>query len=209
MTISSPAFADSAKIPDSSRSAQPTNVSPALQWGDAPAGTVSFTLILHDLDPRPARGVDVFTHWLLWNIRRPTTHLNEAASAMAEAPDGTRQIVTAAAIGGPASAIAVRVPPAGPAHHYVFEIFALDIKLTVLPAGTRADVMKAMDGHVLGHGVLLGCSANKWRWRPAPVSAFTGSSPPSVRAGWRGLPREGHAPRPRRRDQDSPSHLAF
>jgi hypothetical protein len=44
----------------------------------------------------------------------------------------------------------------GPYHHYSFELFALDTKLTLGPTATRADVLAAMNGHILGKGVLVG-----------------------------------------------------
>ena len=44
----------------------------------------------------------------------------------------------------------------GPYHHYTFSLYALDIKLTLGADATRADVSKAMDGHILGKGVLVG-----------------------------------------------------
>lgn len=45
---------------------------------------------------------------------------------------------------------------AGPYHHYTFELFALDTKLDLGPDATRVDVLKAMDGHILGKAVLVG-----------------------------------------------------
>jgi hypothetical protein len=50
----------------------------------------------------------------------------------------------------------------GPYHHYTFELFALDAKLTLGPDATQADVMKAMDGHILMKGVLVGRFHRRW-----------------------------------------------
>jgi phosphatidylethanolamine-binding protein (PEBP) family uncharacterized protein len=47
-------------------------------------------------------------------------------------------------------------PPDAKPHHYHFELFALDSKLTLGPDATRPDVLKAMEGHILGKGVLVG-----------------------------------------------------
>jgi len=51
-------------------------------------------------------------------------------------------------------------PATGPPHHYTFEIFALDTKIDIQPAGdafeTRANVMKAMQGHIIGRAVFMG-----------------------------------------------------
>ncbi len=157
MKLTSPAFADAARIPEKfGCSAQPANVSPALQWSDVPAGSLSLTLILHDLEPRPAKGVEDFLHWMLWNIPATASQLPEGVAATPEQPDGTRQAVSQGRNGGPAIGFRSPCPPPPLPHHYVFELFALDTKLDVPPSGTRADVMKAMDGHVIGHAVLVG-----------------------------------------------------
>jgi hypothetical protein len=47
-------------------------------------------------------------------------------------------------------------PPAGPYHHYTFELFALDTKLDLGADASRADVLNAMQGHIIGKGVLVG-----------------------------------------------------
>jgi len=67
-------------------------------------------------------------------------------------PDGTIQARNRRVAGyiGPGA------PAYGPLHHYTFEIFALDAKLDLGPDATRADLMKAMDGHVLAKGILVG-----------------------------------------------------
>ena len=52
--------------------------------------------------------------------------------------------------------IMVTAPAVGPHHHYTIELFALDTKLDLGPDATRADVLKAIDGHILGKGVLVG-----------------------------------------------------
>jgi phosphatidylethanolamine-binding protein (PEBP) family uncharacterized protein len=73
----------------------------------------------------------------------------------AERPDGSRQISASGPVyRGPGA------PATGPMHHYTFEIFALDTKLDVPAAAdafeTRVNVMKAMQGHILGKAVYVG-----------------------------------------------------
>jgi hypothetical protein len=143
LTLTSPAFADSATIPTKYTCAVRAGaVSPPLEWSDAPRGTVSFAVIVHDLEPRPARGLDDVLHWMIWNI-----------------PATARQL--AENVPQAASGIAYRGPcaPVGQPHHYVFELFALDRKLDAAAGAMRADLMKAMDGHVVGHAVLVGLFA--------------------------------------------------
>jgi Raf kinase inhibitor-like YbhB/YbcL family protein len=137
-------------------SAGDTAVSPQLAWSNVPANTVSFTLIVHDMEPRPGRGVDDILHWMVWGIPATTTQLAEnVPNTSATLPDGSIQGNGNAQ--GPNFGYRPPCPPAGPpAHHYAFELFALDQKVD-LPAGAgRADVLNSMAGHVLGHAVLMG-----------------------------------------------------
>ena len=157
MRLTSTAYKDSTPIPIKfTCSAQPSAVSPALQWSDVPRETVSFVLIFHDLEPRPRRGFEDNLHWMLWNIPASVTQLSEGVPANAELPDGTRQLISQQAgnnVGyrGPCPPQNVPLP-----HHYVFDLFALDVKLDLPATATRADVQKAIDGHIAGHAVLAG-----------------------------------------------------
>jgi phosphatidylethanolamine-binding protein (PEBP) family uncharacterized protein len=70
-------------------------------------------------------------------------------------PDGSYQIsATGPVYRGPGA------PATGPMHHYMFELFALDTKLDVQPSGdafeTRTNIVKAMQGHILGKAVFGG-----------------------------------------------------
>jgi Raf kinase inhibitor-like YbhB/YbcL family protein len=137
--------------------AGPEAVSPALQWMQPPRGTESFALIVHDMEPRPRKGVDDILHWMVWNMPASANQLPEGVSpASADLPDGSHQTNGFA---GQAGNFGYR-PPCPPqdvpvAHHYAFEIFALDQKLDLPAAATRADLLKAMDGHIAGHAALV------------------------------------------------------
>jgi Raf kinase inhibitor-like YbhB/YbcL family protein len=149
--LSSASFTDGGVIPDKYTQASPAPVSPELHWVNTPAGTQSFTLILHDPDAAPQRKSDDVLHWMMFNIPGTATALPEGIDASTERPDGS---VQAKNIGG-------KVGFMGPGsrnvyHHYTFELYALDIKLALGPDATRADVLKAMDGHILGKGVVEG-----------------------------------------------------
>ena len=151
------AFEDGGVIPDKyTQKAGPMAVSPELKWSQVPMGTQSFVLLFHDPEPvlNKSSKIDV-THWLAWNIPGTSTGLPENV-AQGELPDGTRQVsLRGNAYMGPGA-------PAGPYHHYTFELYALDIKLEVpqetpqQAAQTRNAVIDAMDGHVLGKAVLVG-----------------------------------------------------
>jgi Raf kinase inhibitor-like YbhB/YbcL family protein len=131
-------------------------VSPALAWSQAPEGVVSFVLLVHDLDAAVGDGTEDVLHWLVWNIPGTATGVPEGVAQGPTRPDGSRQIsVSGPYYRGPGT------PANGPAHHYVFELFALDAMVPVAPTGaspaeTRAAVMAAMSGHVRGKAVYTG-----------------------------------------------------
>ncbi|MBZ5642440.1 MAG: YbhB/YbcL family Raf kinase inhibitor-like protein [Acidobacteriia bacterium] len=132
-------------------------VSPALQWVQPPRGTMSFALIVHDMEPRPRKGVDDILHWLVWNMPAIASALPQGVSpASSDLPDGSHQTNGFAGQGGN---FGYR-PPCPPqdvpvAHHYAFELFALDQMMELPDKATRADLMKAMDGHIAGHASLV------------------------------------------------------
>lgn len=179
MTLDSPAWPDGGPIPIVHTQAG-RDVSPALSWSGAPEGVVSYVLVVRDLDQLvPATGEDTL-HWLVWNLPATTTSLAEGMAqgntwptpgagggggvgAPRPPTDGPRQIsATGPTYRGPAA------PASGPAHHYAFEIYALDIWIDVSPFGQspatmRSAVTAAMTGHVRGKGVRVGLFR-----RPAP-----------------------------------------
>ncbi len=134
--------------------AGPAAVSPDLHWMNPPRDTASFVLIVHDMEPRPRKGVDDILHWMVWNIAPTATQIPEAVpNSTQQLPDGSMQTN-----GNPGQGnVGYRppCPPAGPSHHYAFELFAVDQKLDLPETATRADVLKAMDGHILGHAALI------------------------------------------------------
>ena len=145
-TLSSTAFNNDANIPSRyTCDAGTQNPSPVLSWKDAPAGTQSFVLIMHDPDAPMPGG---FTHWVLFDVPASTTQLPEGfqpGSVGVSGNSGFRR----AGYGGPC-------PPSG-VHHYHFTLSALDTASLGLQAGaTKADVEKAMQGHVLGTAELVG-----------------------------------------------------
>jgi Raf kinase inhibitor-like YbhB/YbcL family protein len=155
MTLTSTAWPDGAPIP-AKYSQGGGDVSPALTWSNAPETAASFVLIVHDLDAATAPGTDDLLHWLVWNIPGSARALPEHVPQGATLPDGSRQISAT----GP-NYRAPAAPAAGPAHHYVFELFALDTTIDVpavgaSPSQTRAAIVQAMAGHVRGKGVYTG-----------------------------------------------------
>ena len=161
MTLTIPGFPDGGQIPvkfsQAAEGAAPgEGTSPAMTWANVPAGTQSFVLHMHDLDVARNKTTDDQAHWVVWNIPGTATGLPEGVP---QAVHNSPMAAIRSARRDPCIAV-LAPPPTGPMHHYMFEIFALDTKLEVQPAAdafeTRAAVMKAMQGHILGKAVYGG-----------------------------------------------------
>jgi Raf kinase inhibitor-like YbhB/YbcL family protein len=160
MTLTIPGFADGGQIPvkfsQAAEGAAPgEGTSPAMTWANVPAGTVSFVLHMHDMDVARNKTTDDQAHWVVWNIPGTATGLPEGVRKGPQLPDGSYQIsATGQVYRGPGA------PATGPQHHYMFELYALDTKVDVQPTAdafeTRANVLKAIQGHVLGKAVYGG-----------------------------------------------------
>ena len=155
MTLTTSAWPDGGQIPAKYTQAG-DQVSPPLTWSNVPDNIASFVLIVHDVDAAIGNGTDDILHWMLWNIPGATRSLAEGVQQGTQLADGTRQISASGPYyRGPGAAAG------GPAHHYVFELFALDAPLDVPAVGasppqTRAAVVAAMAGHVRGKAVYTG-----------------------------------------------------
>jgi Raf kinase inhibitor-like YbhB/YbcL family protein len=154
MTLTTPAFPDGDPIPARYTQAG-EQISPKLDWTNTPPGTQSFLLHMHDPDVARNKTTDTQVHWLVWNIPGTATGLPEGVPKGADLPDGSHQTSASGPVyRGPGA------PANGPPHHYTFEIYALDTKLDITPGAdafeTRAAVMKAVQGHILGKAVYVG-----------------------------------------------------
>jgi Raf kinase inhibitor-like YbhB/YbcL family protein len=150
--LMSSAYTEGSMIPTQYSCADPNATSPALQWSNPPAAAVSFAVIMHDTDAAPAKGTMDVTHWIFWGV--PASSTSVAAGIKPDSsPDGIVQGVNIRKVNGYQPPCP---PPGATPHHYIFEIYALDTKLD-LPAGSaRADLLKAMDGHVVGKAAYFG-----------------------------------------------------
>ena len=156
LTLTSPAFTDLQLLPAKYGCAGGNNVSFPLAWANAPAATQSFVVVVLDIDLRMARGHLAPSHWVLWNIPATVTSLPEGVPAVPELPDGSRQTVTAGRNGAPGVAFRAMCPPAPTMHHYSIELYALDTKLDAVASGASlTDVYAALDGHVIGHQIMV------------------------------------------------------
>jgi len=156
MTLATTAWADGSSIPIKYTQAG-DQASPPLSWSSVPEGVASFVLLVHDVDAVAGNGTDDILHWLVWNIPGAVRSLPERVPQAPQMPDGMRQIsATGPSYRGPGAS------SAGPAHHYMFELFALDVAsldvpaVGASPAQTRAAVAASMAGHVRGKAVYVG-----------------------------------------------------
>lgn len=149
LAVSSNAFAGNAMLA-ARYSEYADGVSPPLAWS-AVSGAKSYAIIMEDPDA-PQKP---FVHWLAWNIPASVTSLPEGLQEQPRLtePEGVLQgRTTRGSIGyyGP------RPPVGDPAHHYHFQVFALDTVLSLPFGSDRDQLLKAMQGHVLGKGELMG-----------------------------------------------------
>jgi hypothetical protein len=130
---------------------QGDDAAPPLAWSDPPAGTRSLALIVDDPDaPDPRAPKTTWVHWVLYNLPAAARALPEGATA-AELPPGTREGLNdwqSPGYRGPC-------PPIG-RHRYFFKLYALDAELPDLRQPKKAQLEKAMHGHVLAEAQLVG-----------------------------------------------------
>lgn len=123
------------------------NISPPLAWAGVPSNAKSLVLIADD----PDAPVGTWVHWVVFNIPSAVRELPEAIAPIETLSTGGTQGKSSfgkIGYGGPC-------PPSG-AHRYFFKIYALDTELNLRSASTKDDVVKAMDGHVIAEGQLMG-----------------------------------------------------
>jgi len=122
--------------------------SPELHWSKPPAGTKSVALIADDPDA-PA---GTWVHWVLFNLPADTQNLPEGVPKSESLESGALQGTNdfgKIGYGGPC-------PPPGKPHRYFFKLYALDGKLNLKAGAKKADVERAMKGHVLAQGETVG-----------------------------------------------------
>lgn len=149
LTLTSTAFEDGAPIPID-YTCDGNDHSPPLRWSDAPAGTRSFALIMHD--PDAPRGD--FTHWVLFNVPADSQKIPEGAGAggagQGAGEPGTNDFGKLG-YGGPCP------PPGHGRHRYLFDLYALDLdQLALEPGAKREEVEDALRQHTLGQARLTG-----------------------------------------------------
>jgi Raf kinase inhibitor-like YbhB/YbcL family protein len=150
LSLKSPAFSHLGEIPKR-YTCEGSDVSPPLAWSGVPDGTESLALVVDDPDaPDPKAPKMTWVHWVLYNLPSTAGALPEAV-APETLPPGTIEGLNdwnKPGYGGPC-------PPIG-RHRYFHKLYALDTVLTGLESPTKAQLLKAMEGHVLAQAELVG-----------------------------------------------------
>jgi Raf kinase inhibitor-like YbhB/YbcL family protein len=154
------AFPDGGIVPPKYVSANNgQSVLPGFKISNAPAGTVAYAVIFHDLDVSLQNGTGDVLHWMAWNIPASANGWPEG-SLPAGSVQGNNMRGQANYMGPGA--------PAGPRyHHYVFELYALNANLDLPPTASRDDLLKALQGKVVAKAAYVG----RFRAGEAPAPA--------------------------------------
>jgi len=156
LSLFSPAFDDGQEIPVNFTD-EAEDISPPLEWSNVPDGTREFAMICEDPD---APQSEPFVHWVVYNISPTTTQLPEGLLPVErlDAPIRADQGINSfgkLGYNGP-------MPPRGHGvHRYLFKIYALDTELGLAPGASKSALLKAMEGHLLNEGLLIGVFERK------------------------------------------------
>jgi hypothetical protein len=144
--VTSPAFSEGNPIPKK-YTCDGEDVSPPLAWSGLPAGTQSLALIADD----PDAPVGTWVHWVIFNLPHTLTGLSEGIAKTPTVEGGIQgnNDFRKVGYGGPC-------PPRGKPHRYFFKLYALDTSLALEAGASKADVERAMQGHILAQGQLMG-----------------------------------------------------
>ncbi len=146
IVLTSPAFKEGEAIPKQ-YGCKGVDISPPLQWSNIPEKTKTLALIVDD----PDAPMGTWVHWVFFNIPTSATGLPENVPTKDALADGAVQgknDFRNYGYGGPC-------PPGG-THRYFFKLYALDTALQLKAGCTKAELLKAMAGHILAEGQLMG-----------------------------------------------------
>ncbi len=146
--LASAAFRNGGELDPSFTADEEDAVAPPLEWTAPPPGSLEVVLVVEDPD---APADKPFCHWLVWGMPGQKGQILEG-----EIP----QRVGKNSFGN--SEWLLPDPPTGAdPHDYVFQLFALDLPLTLMPGATREELVAAMEGHVTALALLTGTYARE------------------------------------------------
>ncbi|MCV0382349.1 MAG: YbhB/YbcL family Raf kinase inhibitor-like protein [Erythrobacter sp.] len=133
--LSSAAFSDGGELDPSFTAIEEFAVAPPLEWTAPPPGSQELVLVVEDLD---APGDKPVLHWLVWGLAPQKGALLEGEAPPRAGKNGQGN-----------SEWLLPDPPLGEEHRYAFQLFAVDLPLTLMPGAEYEDVAKNLRGHVL------------------------------------------------------------
>ena len=147
LTLTSDSFRQGENIPEQF-TCSGSNISPAMSWGKLPPNTRSLALLVTDPDSL----FGSYVHWILYNLPPEPKNIAQGIPPNEALPNGARQAMNS----GDAIGYTGPCPPGNSIHRYVFTLYALDAMLSPPPPVDRKQLVKAMEGHVLATGQLMG-----------------------------------------------------
>ncbi len=148
-SLASPAFADGAELDPCFTAQEEDAVAPPLEWNAPPPGTQELVIIVEDADSAKDGSDTPACHWLVWGLPAQKGKLLEGEVPPRVGKNALKN--SEWLLPDPKSDDA--------AHDYVFQIYALDLPLTLMPGAGREELVAAMRGHVIGAAVLTGTYA--------------------------------------------------
>ena len=150
--LSSAAFSNGGELDPSFTACEEFAVAPPLEWTAPPPGSQELVLVVEDLD---APGDKPVLHWLVWGLAPQKGQLLEGESPPRTGKNGQGN-----------SEWLLPDPPLGEEHRYAFQLFAVDLPLTLMPGVGYDEVAKHLKGHVTGAAILTarfeGHEVEKW-----------------------------------------------
>ena len=143
LSLLSDAFIENAFIPQE-YTCVGANISPKIEWQNAPSDTESFALIMDD----PDAPMGTWVHWIMFDIPSDVNDLNQDINLQSKNAKFGKNSWNKDEYGGPC-------PPSG-THRYFFKLYALDAKLNLPQGSTKSQLEQAMAGHILDQAVLMG-----------------------------------------------------
>jgi len=143
--ITSKVFDEGEPIPDK-YACKGLNISPPLDW-EVVSGTAKYAIICEDPDAPSG----TWTHWVIFNLPGEKNSIQEWIMDREEQKNGARQGLNdfgTVGYSGPC-------PPGG-THRYYYKVYALDTEIPLPPKISKTDLLKAMEGHIIDEGSLMG-----------------------------------------------------
>lgn len=139
--LSSPAFADGGQLDPCFTADEEDAVAPPLEWTAPPPGAQELALVVEDID---AGGDEPRCHWLVWGLAGQKGKLLEGEIPPRVGKNGI----------GNSEWLLPDIPPDKGAHRFAFQLFALELPLTLMPGASREDLLAQMRGNVMAAALL-------------------------------------------------------